>query len=109
MAESTYEIEPEALRDRIEGGESIQIVDVREPWELDVCRLPGTTDIPMAQLPETLDSLDKQVPVVTLCHHGGRSLQVAVWLRHQGFETAVSLKGGIHEWAARIDPQLAQY
>ena len=105
MAET--EIEPEALAERL-AAEDLQLLDVREDWERAICLLPGSVEVPMQRIPDSLDRLDRDRPVVTICHHGGRSLQVALWLNQQGFD-AISLVGGLDQWAARIDPSMTRY
>jgi len=85
------------------------VVDVREPWEHQICAVPGALLVPMGVLAETLAELPRDRPLALLCHHGVRSLNAAVWLRGQGFDQAVSVKGGIDAYAARIAPGLARY
>lgn len=85
------------------------VLDVREPWELDICRLAGSLDIPMNDVPDALDRLAGDVPLVVVCHHGVRSLQVVAWLRGQGFANAINLRGGIDLWAERVEPTLRRY
>ena len=84
-------------------------MDVREPWELEAARLSGTIDLPMSTLPKGLCHLDQEKSLVVLCHHGGRSAQVAAWLRKQGFAHAQSMAGGIEQWAIEIEPGMARY
>ena len=108
-ANDSLDIEPEALRGLLDSGADIQVVDVRDEWELAVCRLADTIDIPMMQIPNRLDQLTPERPVVVICHFGGRSTQVAAWLRQQGFADATSLRGGVDAWALEIDDALARY
>lgn len=108
-AMSELEIEPEDLERRLAGGEVIQIVDVREDWERDICALPGALGIPMERIPDSLERLDRAAPLVLVCHHGMRSLHAANWLRNQGYDLALSLNGGVDAWAARIDTDMARY
>ena len=86
-----------------------RVLDVREAWETAICALGSCQSIPMAQIPARLAELSPDGTLVILCHHGHRSLQVATWLREQGFSGATSLSGGIDAWATRIDPQMARY
>lgn len=109
MTSDGLEIEPRALEDLRTTGAKVQILDVREDWELAVCALPGTIDIPMTQIPGQVDRLSPDTPVVALCHHGQRSLQVVAWLRQNGFADALSLRGGIEAWATEIDRSMARY
>jgi rhodanese-related sulfurtransferase len=108
-AASELEIEPEELERRLADGEAIQIVDVREDWEREICALPDADGIPMEQVPNSLERLDRSAPLVLVCHHGMRSLHAANWLRGQGYDLALSLSGGVDAWAARIDPDMARY
>ena len=103
------ELTPVELKQRLDRGEKVLLVDVREPWEFDVCRIEGAKLIPMGQIPANLQSLDVDDDVICYCHHGIRSLDVAVWLRNQGVATARSLAGGIERWSQEIDPQVPRY
>jgi len=85
------------------------VLDVREPWEVAIVSLPGSLKVPMAELPGQADTLPRDVPLVVLCHHGGRSLRVTAWLRAQGLANAVNLAGGIDAWAAEVDPSMPTY
>ena len=93
-------------------GEAV-ILDVREPGELQVAavRANGFTllTIPMGLVPVRLSELDPQQPIACLCHHGGRSMQVAQFLASRGFEYVANIAGGIHAWAAELDPGIATY
>jgi rhodanese-related sulfurtransferase len=86
------------------------LLDVREPWEYDAARIEGSTLMPMGDVPgRAFQELDPEAHIVTICHHGVRSLNVAVWLRNQGFENVQSLRGGIDAWSAEIDPSVPRY
>ncbi len=85
------------------------ILDVREPWERDICAFAGSIDVPMAELPGRLDELPGDRVVVVICHHGMRSLQVTQWLRAQGRDRAYNLQGGIDAWASQIDASMKRY
>lgn len=92
------------------GGEQFYLLDVREPWEAELCRLPGAQLIPMGEMPSRAHrELDPDAHIVVYCHHGMRSLSVVLWLREQGFERAQSLAGGIEAWARSVDPSMARY
>lgn len=90
-------------------GRRIAILDVREPWERQICRLDDSIDLPMAFLPAAVDSLPDDRDLVVLCHHGVRSALAVRWLRDQGFDRAVNLEGGIDAWARRIAPDMRRY
>jgi len=102
------EISPADLKARLAGGTPPLVLDVREGWELDIARLQGTVDIPMAQVPERLGELPKEREIVVMCRSGGRSLKVAHFLDASGYRAA-NLTGGILAWARDIDPRLASY
>ncbi|HEY2460664.1 MAG TPA: rhodanese-like domain-containing protein [Candidatus Acidoferrum sp.] len=103
------EITPAALKQLQDRGENLLLVDVREPWEFDVCRIEGAKLIPMGSIPASLQALDVDENVVCYCHRGVRSLDVTFWLRSQGVEHARSLAGGIDRWSVEIDPQVPRY
>ena len=107
MAE--LEISTAELKKRLDAGDKLLLVDVREPWEYEVCRIEGAKLIPMQTIPSNLQSLDVEEPVICYCHHGMRSMDVAVWLQRQGVESARSLAGGIDRWSAEIDPKVPRY
>ena len=86
------------------------LLDVREPWEFQTAQIAGSKLIPMAEVPaRAFNELDEEDNIVVLCHHGARSLSVAVWLRNQGFDKAQSIAGGIDEWSRTIDPTIPRY
>jgi rhodanese-related sulfurtransferase len=103
------EITPAEAKRRLDGGEKLLLVDVREPWEFEICRIEGAKLIPMGSIPANLQALDTDEDVICYCHHGMRSFDVAVWLRAQGVESAKSLAGGIERWSTEIDPQVPRY
>jgi adenylyltransferase/sulfurtransferase len=106
---SDLEVTPTDLKQRLDSGDKLLLIDVREPWEFDVCHIDGAKLIPMGQIPANLQSLDVDEDVVCYCHHGMRSLDVAVWLRNQGVASAKSLAGGIERWSVEIDPKVPRY
>jgi rhodanese-related sulfurtransferase len=103
------EITPKDVKDRLDRGEKLLIVDVREPWEHAQCRIEGATLIPMGTIPANLQQLDTEEDVICYCHHGMRSLDVANWLRSQGVSSAKSMAGGIDRWSTEIDPRVPRY
>jgi rhodanese-related sulfurtransferase len=94
---------------RISRGDHVLLVDVREPAEYDLCRLPGATLIPLGALPSNLNKLLDADEVVLYCHHGMRSLDAAIWLRQQGVDKAKSMAGGIERWSLEIDATVPRY
>jgi rhodanese-related sulfurtransferase len=85
------------------------LVDVREPWELDVCRVPGVKPMPMRSVPARYLELKRDAETVVICHHGARSYQVAMFLEHQGFTNIFNLYGGMAAWARDVDPAMPTY
>ena len=85
------------------------ILDVREPWEIQLCSLPDTVQIPMGSIQQRLDELDPDRETVVLCHHGIRSQHVAVYLQRSGFTQLHNLRGGINAWARELDPHMETY
>ncbi len=92
------------------GDESPVLLDVREPWEAAAASLPGAVLMPMGDVTSRAHAeLDPDAHIVVFCHHGQRSLSVAMWLRAQGFEYAQSLAGGIDGWSRTVDPNVPRY
>ena len=89
------------------------VLDVREPSELKTASITAgdftLLTIPMGSIPARLAELDPQQPVACLCHHGGRSMQVASFLLGQGFARVANVAGGIHAWADEVDPTIPRY
>ena len=86
------------------------LLDVREAWETKAVGFPGARAMPMGEVPaRAYNELDPDQRIVVICHHGVRSLNVANWLRNQGFEQAQSLRGGIDAWARDVDSAVARY
>ena len=85
------------------------LLDVREPWEFDECRIDGSVLIPMNTIPGRIDDLDEDAEIVCICHHGARSMNVVAFLERHGFGKMVNLTGGIHAWALQVDPAMKKY
>src|SRR5216684_5424494 len=103
------EITPAGMKARIERGENLVLIDVREQWEHDLCRIEGAKLVPLGSLAASLNTLPDVEEVICYCHHGMRSLDAAAWLRFQGIEKAKSLAGGIERWALEVDPKVPRY
>jgi molybdopterin/thiamine biosynthesis adenylyltransferase/rhodanese-related sulfurtransferase len=97
------------LKARIDRGDAPLIVDVREPAEFDICRIPGAVLIPLNQLPSRLEELDPSKEIVLQCKVGGRSASAAAFLRRAGFARARNLTGGILAWIDQVDPSQPKY
>ena len=85
------------------------LLDVREPWEFETCHIAGSLPMPMNTVPARIDELEEDMPIVCICHHGARSMQVAAFLERNGFENVTNLTGGIHAWALQVDPAMPKY
>jgi len=85
------------------------LLDVREPWEQKICTIAGSEVMPMQEIPARFSSIDPQQPVVCVCHLGGRSARVAVFLQRQGYEDVYNLTGGIDAWAKQVDSSMPVY
>ncbi len=85
------------------------LLDVREPWEFETCSIAAAQLIPMNTIPSRFSELDEEQPVVCICHHGARSMQVAAFLERQGFAKVTNLTGGIHAWAKQVDTTMPTY
>ena len=103
------EITAPELKERLAHGHQLQLLDVREPSEFEICNLGGEL-IPLGELPKQVGRVRRDVPVVVICHHGFRSAQAINFLSQRfGYENLLNLKGGIHAWATLVDPEMAIY
>ena len=104
------EITPPEVKRRLDAGEELALLDVREPHEYQLCRIDGATLIPMREISQQFDRLeDSAATLIVFCHHGVRSLTVVNWLREQGLEECQSLAGGIDAWSRLVDPAVPRY
>jgi rhodanese-related sulfurtransferase len=90
-------------------GEKIALLDVREPWEVELCSISGSLFLPLATLPEHVGGLPRDRLLVVICHHGVRSRNATAWLLANGLDNAVNLVGGIDAWAREIDSSMRVY
>ena len=109
MNDTSDEIDVQALAHLKKQGAPHVVLDVREPDEVAICAIADSLPVPMQQIPDQLDALPHDVPVVVMCHHGGRSRMVTQYLRNNGFDNAVNLAGGIDAWARAVDPDMSRY
>ncbi|SHI66877.1 Rhodanese-related sulfurtransferase [Hymenobacter daecheongensis DSM 21074] len=104
------DLTPEDLHARLQRGETLQLIDVREPEEYEYCRIEGSQLISLGDIPGRADELPTDRPVVLICHHGVRSGQALAYLQHRhGLTNLLNLRGGIHAWSVRVDPTVAVY
>jgi sulfur-carrier protein adenylyltransferase/sulfurtransferase len=106
---SPLEITPIELKQRLDRGEALQIVDVREPHEYQINRIAGSTLIPLGDIPKRFNELDPEAELVMQCKSGVRSAKAADFLRSQGFRHVLNLKGGILAWIDQVDPSQPKY
>jgi molybdopterin/thiamine biosynthesis adenylyltransferase/rhodanese-related sulfurtransferase len=97
------------LKERLDRGDTLTIVDVREPNEYQINRLPGSQLIPLGEIPRRYAELDPDDEIVVSCKIGGRSAKAADYLRSVGFKHVLNLKGGIIAWADKVDPSMPRY
>jgi adenylyltransferase/sulfurtransferase len=90
-------------------GTPFSLIDVREPWEAAIAAIDGSRLLPMQEILDAIDTIDRSIPLVLYCHHGPRSNSAAEYLRKNGFPGAQSLVGGIDAWARDVDPTLRTY
>ena len=106
------QISPEDLQAQRVPSDTL-LLDVRDPWEIELAaiRLPGyaALNIPMGEIPQRLVELPDSQPIVCICHHGVRSLQVVAFLERNGYPSVYNLAGGIDAWSQRIDAAVPRY
>ena len=108
----SFEITPREVKSRLDQGEALHLIDVREVNEHQVARIEGSELIPMRTVPAALGSLEAKADdavLIVFCHHGVRSLNVVSWLRQNGVENCQSMAGGIERWSTEIDPSVPRY
>lgn len=105
------EIDCQTVQQKLDSGEEFLLLDCREQDEHTLVNLPQATLLPMSEIQNRVTELEshKTSEIIVYCHHGMRSLQVAQWLKNQGYENTVSMAGGIDRWAVQIDDSLARY
>ncbi len=103
------EIPVTELKRRRDAGEAHVLLDVREPDEIATASVAGATVIPMSEVAARVRDVPRDVPVVVMCHHGGRSARVVQFLEANGYTNAVNLDGGIDAWSLEVDPAVPRY
>ena len=102
-------ITAEELAEILQSTTKINILDVREYFEWDICHIEGASNIPMNLIDECIDEVSKEIPTVVVCHHGVRSMNVIHYLEVKGYDKLINLEGGIHAWATHVDTDMATY
>jgi rhodanese-related sulfurtransferase len=85
------------------------LIDVREPWEFDICHLGGSINIPMAKIPQHLEKIRGANECVVICHHGVRSMHIIQYLMQQEIGHLINLEGGVDAWAREVDNNMPLY
>jgi rhodanese-related sulfurtransferase len=105
------DIDVRSVKQMLDSGEKFTLLDCREPSEVATARIAGSTHIPMKEIPARMPEIESQKAgrIIVHCHHGGRSLRVAQYLRQQGFDKAQNMAGGIDAWSLEVDPGVPRY
>lgn len=106
------ETTPADVKRRLDAGDRLFLIDVRQPEEHQLARIEGAELIPMNSVPAFIDELEaksEEGTLIVFCHHGMRSLNVANWLRGQGVSSCQSMSGGIDQWSTDIDRTVPRY
>ena len=102
------ELTPAELQTQLAGSVPM-LLDVRETWDFELCRIPGSVYIPLNAIPSRHSEFDRKALIVCICHHGMRSDYAAGYLSDHGFSAVFNLTGGIDRWAREIDPVMLRY
>jgi rhodanese-related sulfurtransferase len=103
------EITPQDLKARLDRNERPLLLDVRQDWETNLCRLPNSIHIPIEEIELRSEELNPEDEIVVYCHQGVRSAAVADYLRQLGFKDVKNLAGGLDSWARTVDPSMRRY
>lgn len=103
------EATPREIKQRLDAGENLTLIDVREPDEMMIAAIDGAQECPMSQARDWIDTLPKDGELVIFCHHGARSMQVAAALAQRGHTNVTNMTGGIDQWAEQVDPTVPHY
>jgi len=106
-----WELTPRQVRAALDAGQELLLLDVRTPAEHAAAAVDGATLIPMGEVPARLQELEQhaEAPIIVMCHHGKRSMQVTAFLRQHGFEDVRSMAGGIDAWSLGVDAGVPRY
>jgi adenylyltransferase/sulfurtransferase len=107
--ENPIEISVTEAKKLLEGSGPVTLIDVREDFERDICKIEPSVHIPMKTIPNELDRIPKEGVVLVHCHHGMRSMNVVQFLRQKGFVNTTNVAGGIDAWAVELDPEMNRY
>ncbi|MBU6434567.1 MAG: rhodanese [Nitrospirae bacterium] len=104
-----FAISPKELKTRLDKGDKLVLVDVREEWEYSLAKLDGSILIPLGTLPQSLTRLNRDSEIIAICHHGMRSADATNFLLQQGFPNVKNLVGGIDAWSTLVDGTVPRY
>lgn len=104
-----FTISPKELKSRLDKGDKLVLLDVREQWEYDLAKLTGSILIPLGTLPQTMTKLSRDAEIIAICHHGMRSADATNFLLQQGYANVKNLVGGIDAWSTQVDGTVARY
>lgn len=109
QSDPALNLSPQDVKAKLDGGEKIVFLDVREPWEVAVNRLDGAVHIPLGELGRRYQELNPDDEIIAYCHMGVRSLKATRFLKDQQFKHVKNLAGGIDAWSLQIDPKVPRY
>ncbi|RPH81900.1 MAG: rhodanese [Nitrospiraceae bacterium] len=104
-----FAISPKELKGRLDNGDKLVLLDVREEWEYSLAKLDGSILIPLGTLPQSLPRLSHDAEIIAICHHGMRSADATNFLLQQGFPNVKNLVGGIDAWSTQVDGTVPRY
>ncbi len=104
-----FVISPKELKTRLDKGDTLILVDVRENWEYSLAKIDGSVLIPLGTLPQSLAQLNRNSEIIAICHHGMRSADATNFLLQQGFPNVKNLVGGIDAWSTQVDGAVPRY
>ena len=103
------EATPREIKQRLDAGEQLTLIDVREPQEIITASIDGAEEYPLSQAMSWIDTLPQDEELIIFCHHGGRSAQVAMALAQRGHSNVTNMTGGIDQWSQQVDPSVPRY
>ena len=104
-----FVISPKELKGRLDKGDKLVLVDVREEWEYSLAKLDGSILIPLGTLPQSFNQLNRDSEIIAICHMGMRSADATNFLIQQGFTNVKNLVGGIDAWSTQVDGTVPRY
>ena len=109
QSDPALNLSPQDVKSKLDRGEKVVFLDVREPWEVAINRLDGAVHIPLGELGQRFQELNPENEIIAYCHMGVRSLKATRFLKEQKFKNVMNLAGGIEAWSLQIDPKVPRY